>query len=117
MKVNYTFSDTTGELKVTVQVDKSILGVEAAIEINDFWAGANEVMAASKNDPWQAVARWAAARFISMLMQGKGISECNRQLMASEGWYEGCGVKLIAHDTMDLHPEPDDLALVEERVA
>lgn len=101
----YEVQDNWTELGVVLEVDHSVINVEMAQEINGFWGGAEERLAAADGDVVKAVIRLAARNLMWGLLSYQG----NEALVLSyfereEGW-PGTGIKLLSHEGL---PELDD---------
>ena len=71
---------------------------------NGFWSGAADVLDASDDDVFQAVARRAAARLLGYLMDGYNEGGAVENLSEQEGWpdKDSIGIKIIDHEIPDL---------------
>lgn len=74
------------DLSITLDIDTSILTPDYAHEIACFWASKDEVLAASDDDDYQAVARYAASRLWRYLLDGHSEAGAVAILHEQEGW-------------------------------
>lgn len=101
----YSVQDNWTELGVVLEVDHSVITIEMATEINNFWTGASARLAAADKDVVKAVIRIAARHLMWLLLEHRGAqSLAQRDFDREEGW-PGTGIKLLSHEGM---PELDD---------
>ena len=62
--------DSGMDTSITLEIDTVKMTPELAAEMNGFWCGAEDVLSAADGDVIQAVARRAAGRLLSLLMDG-----------------------------------------------
>lgn len=68
----YTVKESWKDYSVTLEVDHSILTVERAQMINDFWSNNDERVAEEDGDVVRAVIRFAGAVLINMMLRNGG---------------------------------------------
>jgi hypothetical protein len=135
----YTVKEDWKDYSVTLEVDHSILTVERAQMINDFWSNNDERVAEEEGDVVRAVIRFAGSVLINMMLRNGGteFTEKTRgpifndspgpiwtkDLHDEEGWggsgpqgeenadYGWCGIRCIGADVSV--PSFDDLVLME----
>lgn len=87
MKTRYKLSaGWTEEISVTVEVDLDLLTNQLAEEINNFWACADEVLAAAAGEIVLAAVRRAGPYLIGAVLEGKTIEGAQAELDEAEGW-------------------------------
>jgi hypothetical protein len=105
---NRIFSLSSGmDLMIRLSIDTSVITPEWAREISQFWASKDEVLEASDDDVYQAVARYAAARLWWYLIDGYNPEGAVKELHEQEGWCiptETLGIKILDHDIPDMDP-------------
>jgi len=89
------------DLELTLGIDTDVLSEELAHEINDFWAGADEILEASDNDVYQAVVRRAANPIWNELLNDWDGVWALEQLGKSEGWPERHGITILDYELPD----------------
>ena len=92
------------DTSITLEIDTTKMTAEYAAEVNGFWSGAADVLDASDDDVFQAVARRAAARLLGYLMDGYNEGGAVENLSEQEGWpdKDSIGIKIIDHEIPDL---------------
>ncbi|WP_182212398.1 DUF2528 family protein [Stenotrophomonas acidaminiphila] len=91
--------DNGMDLSITLDIDTSILTPDYAHETARFWASKDDVLAASDDDDYQAVARYAASDLWRYLIDGYNEAGALRQLHEQEGWcYPGDSVGITIRD-------------------
>lgn len=100
------FTLTSDEISITLEIDTSKLTPKCAAEINNFWSGSRDVLAASSGCVYQAVARRAAGRLIDYLMDGYNVLDAVETLCRQEGWprMEDAGMSILDYVIPDLNP-------------
>ena len=99
--------DSGMDTSITLEIDTVKMTPELAAEINGFWCGAEDVLSAADGDVIQAVARRAAGRMLSLLMDGYKESAVVEILSEQEGWpsLDCIGITVIDHETPSLDPD------------
>ncbi|MGO1072292.1 DUF2528 family protein [Lysobacter sp. CA199] len=110
MKKRYCVSDADTDMSVTIEIDHDVIDPYAA-EINNFWTGSAERLAAANGDLTVVVARLAGASFLDFVLNGTHVHYALQDKFdALEGW-PGQGIRIIDFDASYL-PEFDDVDLV-----
>jgi len=99
----YDISIPDNDIWVVVSIDTDIITEELAEEINNFWTSANEILDASDDDIYQAVARRASQNFFISLLNGYNEYSAHEELCEAEGWPPETkeGIKLISYAIPD----------------
>jgi hypothetical protein len=100
----YRVESCQGSISIVLEIDSDIMGAQLATEINDFWSGADVVLAVSVGDIYQAVARRAFAPLMHFLMDGYSEDGAIKQLDNQEGW-TSFGMKILEYEIPDMDPE------------
>lgn len=92
------------DISITLEIDTDKLGEPMAAEINGFWSGASDVLAASRDDVHQAVARRAAGPLLAHLLDGYNEAGAVAQLGEAEGWpsTEDGWIAIVDHEVPEL---------------
>ena len=106
MKKRYKL-ETGMDTSITLEIDTAKMKPELANDINRFWCGADDVLSAADGDVVQAVARRAAGRLLSLLMDGYKESAVVEILSEQEGWptLDCIGITVIDHEIPSLDPD------------
>jgi hypothetical protein len=83
------------DIGITLRIDTSVMTEALATEVNNFWSGSAEVLAAADGDVIQAVARRTAPFLIRVLLDGMNEDYAVRELGEQEGWPVDCGIELV----------------------
>lgn len=87
------------DISITLEIDTDKMTMELAKEVNDFWSGSDDVLSASDDCFFQAVARRAAGPLLGFLMDGYHEAGAVMQLSKQEGWPgENIGITIIDHE-------------------
>lgn len=92
------------DITITLEIDTDVMTAELAEEINEFWNGAKEILAASDGDVFQAVARRATYALVQGLMRGYSDDIVVPMLGNEEGWpgADAMGMEILDYDIPDL---------------
>lgn len=83
------------DITIDVEVDLEKLTPALALEINNFWSGADDVLRRSGGDIIVAATRRAAPYFIGALLEGLNKVGAQANLDESEEWPDNHGITLI----------------------
>jgi hypothetical protein len=110
MKRTFEFSAGLGlDVCVTLEVDLDVMTPELATEINNFWAGAADVLTAAGDDIIQAAARRAASRILWLLLDTDDADSAMDEFNRQEGWPPNGehGIRIVDFDLPSM--SADDL--------
>lgn len=96
------------DLMLKLSIDTDVLKPEWAKDISHFWITTKEVMDASDDDEYQAVARYAAPLLWGYLLDGYSAQGVVEELHEQEGWCiptATLGITILDHDIPDLSAE------------
>lgn len=74
------------DLSITLDIDTAVFTPDYARETARFWSSKDEVLEASDNDDYQAVARYAASWLWGYLLEGYTVAGALTELHEQEGW-------------------------------
>lgn len=93
--------DNGFDLSITLDIDTAVFTAEMAQETARFWSSKDEVLAASDDDDYQAVARYAAGRLWGFMIDGYNERGALEQLHKEEGWcyrVQSLGITIRDHE-------------------
>jgi hypothetical protein len=112
----YHVTEDRYDLEVTLQVDHDLLTPERATEINAFWTGAEDRLAAADDDVVRAVILLAACHFMYAVLEEQFavVSGLQREFNETEGWggADWNGITLVEFDGTP-RIDSEDLTLTE----
>lgn len=92
MKVKFSFQAGM-DIECDLEIDCNKLSPDDAKAISEFWASSKDVLRKTNGDVHEAVARYAAAVFISEALDGNDVLHGNYNPFAErEGWFLADGV-------------------------
>lgn len=102
-KKRYKIEQDFGEAWVLIEVDNAVLTPELAVQINEFWTGADERLAATDDDDVLAVVKLAGSYFLGYVFdtnEALNKAGMQREFNESEGWPPngGHGIRLLDYD-------------------
>ncbi len=103
------------DLSITLDIDTAILTPEYAHEVARFWSSKDEVLAASDNDDYQAVARYAASWLWGYLLEGYNEAGALRHLHEQEGWCfpgDSLGITIRSYDAPEFDAAAYDVEVL-----
>lgn len=89
------------DLAITIDIDTSIYVPEYAQGTATFWASKDEVAVVAKHDLYEILARYAASRLLSHLLDGYNEEGAVAELHTEEGWCipgDNLGITIVDHE-------------------
>lgn len=96
-----TFELSAGmDMEMTLAIDTSVVLPEYAHNVVSFRASSKQVLAASGDDDYQALARYAAPSLWLYLLDGYNEAGAVEELLEQEGWGwpGGGGLRIVGHE-------------------
>lgn len=99
MIVTFKLSSAMGEMEMTLAIDTEVVLPEYTRNVVSYWASSKQVLAASGDDDYQALARYAAPRLWFYLLDGCNEAEAVEELLEQDGWSwpGGGGLRIVSH--------------------
>jgi len=98
--LTFELSSAMGEMEMTLAIDTEVVLLEYARNVVSFWASSKQVLAASGDDDYQALARYAAPSLWLYLLDGYNEAGAVEELLEQEGWGwpGGGGLRIVSHE-------------------
>lgn len=92
------------DIELTLEVDLDKLTPELATEINNFWSGSDDVLAAANGDVIEAAVRRAAPILIHAALDGWNANGMISQFENREGWpdVDQIGIRVLSFQIPDI---------------
>ena len=100
MILTFELSSAMDEMKMTLAIDTEVVLPEYTRNVVSFWPSSKQVLAASGDDYYQALARYAAPRLWRYLLDGYNEAEAVEELLEQYGWSwpGGGGLRIVSHE-------------------
>lgn len=107
------------DVELTLEVDLEKMTSEIATEINNFWSGSEDVLAASNGDVIEAAIRRAAPILIHAAIDGWNAIGMINQFNYLEGWpdVDQLGIRVLSFQIPDIDAVSLDVSVVDRGAA